>query len=121
MNQIHCTSVYLSMKTTKNIIAAGAIAGALATSVCTSGGAAAAVPPGPQTADQTVQQLVSRGYHVILSKVGTAPLGECTVSAVRPGHTYSRTDSGAPGAGDDIVTTVSGMTVYVDVNCAIGM
>jgi hypothetical protein len=39
------------------------------------------------------------------------------VKAVRPGHTYSRTDSGAPGAGDDIVTTVREMTAYVDVNC----
>ena len=32
-----------------------------------------------------------------------------------PGQTYSRTDSGVPGAGNDIVTTVTGKTVYVDV------
>jgi hypothetical protein len=35
--------------------------------------------------------------------------------AVRPGQTYSRTDSGVPGAGNDIYTTVTDKTVYVDV------
>jgi hypothetical protein len=39
------------------------------------------------------------------------------VNAVRPGQTFSRMDSGAPGAMDDIVTTVTAMTVYVDVAC----
>ena len=67
--------------------------------------------------DQTVSQLQANGYQVILNKVGTAPLNQCTVSAVRPGQTYSRTDSGAPGAGDDLVTTVMSKTVYVDANC----
>ena len=33
------------------------------------------------------------GFHVILNKVGTAPLEQCVVSAVRPGQTYSRIDS----------------------------
>jgi hypothetical protein len=28
-----------------------------------------------------------------------------------------RTDSGAPGAADDLVTTVMGKTVYVDLSC----
>jgi hypothetical protein len=37
------------------------------------------------------------------------------VVAVRPGQTYSRTDSGVPGAGNDISTTVTNKTVYVDV------
>jgi hypothetical protein len=54
---------------------------------------------------------------VIVNKLGTAPLDRCVVSAVRPGQTFSRMDSGAPGAMDDIVTTVTGMTVYVDVAC----
>jgi hypothetical protein len=40
-----------------------------------------------------------------------------TISAVRPGQTFSRTDSGAPGAGSDLVTTVTSKTVYVDVSC----
>jgi hypothetical protein len=45
---------------------------------------------------------------VIINKVGSAPLAQCSVSAVRPCQTYSRTDSGVPGAGgDDLVTTVT--------------
>jgi hypothetical protein len=39
------------------------------------------------------------------------------VDAIRPGQTFSRMDSGAPGAMDDIVTTVTASTVYVDVSC----
>jgi hypothetical protein len=55
---------------------------------------------------------------VIVNKVGSAPLDQCLVSAVRPGQTYSRTDSGVPGAGgDDLVSTVTDRTVYVDVRC----
>lgn len=54
---------------------------------------------------------------VILNKFGTAPLSQCTVRAVRPGQTYSRTDSGVPGAGNDLITTVTGKTVYVTAKC----
>jgi hypothetical protein len=64
-----------------------------------------------------VNSLQARGYNVIVSKVGNAPLDQCTVTAVRPGQTYSRTDSGVPGAGNDIVTTITSQTVYVDVRC----
>ena len=40
---------------------------------------------------------------------------QATIVAVRPGQTYSRTDTGVPGAGNDIYTTVTDKTVYVDV------
>jgi hypothetical protein len=58
-------------------------------------------------------------YNPTMKSFATAAmsLNQCAVSAVRPGQTYSRTDSGAPGAGDDLVTTVTGVTVYVDANC----
>jgi hypothetical protein len=46
-----------------------------------------------------------------------AAMDQCTLSAVRPGQTFSRTDSGVPGAADDLVTTVINKTVYVDVTC----
>ena len=52
-----------------------------------------------------------------MNRIGTAPSDQCTVGAVRPGQTFSRTDSGVPGAGDDLVTTVTNKTVYVDVSC----
>jgi NADPH:quinone reductase-like Zn-dependent oxidoreductase len=92
-------------------------AGAIATAALGSAGAAAAAPSGTIDASQAVGQLQARGFDVIVNKVGTAPLDQCVVSAVRPGQTFSRMDSGAPGAMDDIVTTVTAMTVYVDVAC----
>jgi hypothetical protein len=79
--------------------------------------AAAAAPSGPSSVDQTVNQLKADGYTIVVNKVGAAPTEGCTVSAVRPGQTYSRTDSGTPGAQDDIHTTVTGKTVFVDIAC----
>jgi hypothetical protein len=32
-----------------------------------------------------------------------------------PGQRFARTDSGAPGAGNDVVTTITDKAVYVDV------
>ena len=74
---------------------------------------AAAAPTGP--AQQTINELQAQGYTVIVNRTGTAPLDQATVVAVRPGQTYSRTDTGVPGAGNDIYTTVTDKTVYVDV------
>ena len=76
---------------------------------------AVAAPTGPGNAQQTINQLEAQGYHVIVNRIGTAPLNQATVVAVRPGQTYSRTDTGVPGAGNDIYTTVTDKTVYVDV------
>jgi hypothetical protein len=74
-----------------------------------------AAPTGPGNAQQTISELQSQGYTVIVNRIGNAPLDQATVVAVRPGQTYSRTDSGRPGAGDDVYTTVTNKTVYVDV------
>jgi hypothetical protein len=52
-----------------------------------------------------------------VNRVGTAPPDQCSLNAVRPSQTFSRTDSGVPGADNDIVTTVTTQTVYVDVTC----
>jgi hypothetical protein len=76
---------------------------------------AAAAPTGPGSAQQTISELQGQGYTVIVNRLGTAPLDQATVVAVRPGQTYSRTDTGVPGAGNDIHTTVTDKTVYVDV------
>src|SRR5262249_32275564 len=78
---------------------------------------AAAAPTGPSNVEQTVNQLNAGGYTVIVNKIGAAPAHQCTVAAVRPGQTYSRTDSGTPGAQHDIHTTVTGETVFVDLAC----
>ena len=78
---------------------------------------AVAAPTGPSNIDQTVSQLKADGYTVIVNKVGATVADQCTVAAVRPGQTYSRTDSGTPGAQDDVHTTVTGKTVFVDLAC----
>jgi NADPH:quinone reductase-like Zn-dependent oxidoreductase len=91
--------------------------GAIVTAALGLAGAAAAAPSRAGDASQVVGGLQARGFDVIVNRVGTAPLDQCVVSAVRPGQTFSRMDSGAPGAMDDIVTTVSARTVYVDVAC----
>jgi len=74
---------------------------------------AAAAPSGPGSAQDTINDLKADGYNVIVNRVGGAPLDQATVVAVRPGQTYSRTDSGNPG--DSLATTVTDKTVYVDV------
>jgi hypothetical protein len=74
---------------------------------------AVAAPSGPGNAQDTISSLQARGYNVIVNHVGTTPLDQASVVAVRPGQTYSRTDSGNPG--DDLLTTVTDKTVYVDV------
>ena len=101
----------------KNLVLTTITAGALSSAALGLAGTANAAPSGPSPVDQTVSQLRSQGYHVIVNRVGTASLDQCAVRAVRPGQTFSRSDSGAPGADDDIVTTVTNKTVYVDVAC----
>jgi hypothetical protein len=91
------------------------IGGALAAAVLGLAAPIAAAPTGPGNADQTISQLEAQGYSVIVNRIGTAPLDQATVVAVRPGQTYSRTDSGVPGADDRVVTSVTNKTVYVDV------
>jgi hypothetical protein len=103
-------------KTMKSYTIPVIAAGAMAVAALGLAGAANAAPSGPSAA-QAVSQLQAEGYHVILNKIGNGPLDQCTVSAVRPGQTFSRMDSGAPGAMDDIVTTLTARTVYVDVTC----
>lgn len=98
----------------KKFECAAVAAGALTAAVVGLAAPAAAAPSGVGNAQNTIQNLESQGYHVIISKLGTAPLDQSAVLAIRPGQTYSRTDSGSPG--DDLTTTVTGKTVYVEVS-----
>lgn len=76
-----------------------------------------AAPSEVAAVQDTVNSLRAQGYTVIMNKVGNGPLSQCRVSAVRPGQTYSRSDSGVPGAMMDYTTTIVGRTVYVEVTC----
>lgn len=106
----------------KNIAATvGTIIAAAALGLSAAGTASAA-PSGMSTADQTIGRLQSEGYNVIVSRTGTGPVDQCTVTAVRPGQTYSRTDSGVSGnelgtPGPNIATTVMNKTAYVTLSC----
>src|SRR5262245_49367238 len=77
-------------------------------------GAASAAPANPSSVGTTISGLASRGYRVIVTRVGSAPSNRCTVGQVRPGGTYFRTE---PGAGDDHTVTVVSRTVHLDVVC----
>ena len=78
---------------------------------------AAAAPSGPTSAADAVSSLQAGGYNVIVNHVGMAALDHCTMYTIRPGSTYTRTDSGFPGAGNDVITAVVSKTVFVDANC----
>jgi hypothetical protein len=101
----------------KKILFSSLAAGALASAALGVAGTASAAPSGPSPVDDTISQLRAQGFNVIVSRVDSAAVGQCTLNAVRPGQTFSRVDSGAPGAQDDLVTTVTNKTVYVDVVC----
>ncbi|MBY0286555.1 hypothetical protein [Mycolicibacterium tusciae] len=75
---------------------------------------AAAAPAGPRTVQDTVTSLESNGYKVILNKVGSAPLEQCTVTGVRPGRDVTEFRQNRR---DQLVERVLYTTVYVDASC----
>lgn len=97
----------------KKIGFAAALAGGAAAALIGLAGPAQAAPTGPGSAQDTISELQAQGYTVIVNRTGSTPLDKATVVAVRPGQTFSRTDSGNPG--DSLQTTVTDKTVYVDV------
>jgi hypothetical protein len=88
----------------RNIVI-GALA-AIAIGVAGPAGQAAAAPNGPSNAQQTIKELQSQGYTVIVNRLGSSPLDRASVVAVRPGPNFSRTDT---------LSAVTQRTVYVDV------
>ena len=113
------STTYQHNRPPRSLATAAISAAVLASATLVHAGVAIAAPAGPGTVNQMVSQLQAAGYEVIVNKVATTPLSQCTIDAIRPGQTYARTDSGsgAPGAHDDLVTTITGQTVYVDVAC----
>ena len=91
------------------------VASALTAAIIGLAAPAQAAPTGPGNAQETISALEARGYTVIINRLNSTPLDQATVVGLRPGQTYSRTDSGVPGAQDDITTTITSKTVYVDV------
>ncbi len=69
------------------------------------------------TAQDTINSLEAQGFTVFVHKVGNAPLSQCSVSGVKPGHTTSRTDSGVAGGRDRPIERVESKTINVFVSC----
>jgi len=76
-------------------------------------GPALAAPAGPGNAQKMIAELQSKGYTVIVNRIGNAPIEQANVVGVRDGQTYAQTDSATPG--DSFQTRVLNKTVYVDV------
>jgi len=67
------------------------------------------VPPAPgESATQTIHRLQTEGYRVIESRVGSAGIDKCTVTAVRHGRELSSQEGKLRG---------QSTTVYVDLGC----
>lgn len=98
-------------RTATSILAGMAAVGALSLSNPASAGAA---HTGPNTAAHTVAELEDQGYKVILNKVGSAPLNECTVTAIRPGRQVTEMRSNVR---DRTVERVLYTTIHVDAKC----
>lgn len=97
----------------KNISFAAVAASALAAALIGLAAPVHAAPSGPGNAQQTINELQSEGYTVIVNRIGNAPLEQANVVSVCNGQTYTRTDRSGPG--DDLRTRVLNKTVYVDV------
>lgn len=92
---------------------AAAVSGVLVAVAVGSAGVAAAAPAATGSAQDAMNTLQSRGYTVVLNKVGWGPLYDCTVDSVRPGAAVV----GLVHIGDDVVNQVVYRTVYLTAKC----
>jgi hypothetical protein len=94
-------------------VVTGLTVGAMAIAALVDAQSATAAPSGPVSAQDTVNQLRSEGYRIILNKVGCGSLDQCTVSAVRSGQPVTQLDA----TGDDTTLHELYTPLYVTTNC----
>ena len=95
---------------------AAAIVSGFAAAIIGLAAPAAAAPSGSDNAVQTIGQLRSQGYTVIVNRLGNTPLDQAEVVAVRQGQSYTRINAGQPVFGSQSnYSTVQDNIVYVDV------
>jgi hypothetical protein len=95
---------------------AAAIASGFAAAIIGLATPAAAAPSGSDNAVQTIGQLRSQGYTVIVNRLGNTPLDQAEVVAVRQGQSYTHINAGQPVFGSQRhYSTVQDNIVYVDV------
>lgn len=92
---------------------AAVLGGALVAVAVGTAGAATAAPPTTGSAQDAMNTLKSRGYTVVLNKVGWGPLYDCTVDSVRPGAAIVR----PVHVGGEVVNQVVYRTVYLTAKC----
>ncbi|WP_333889730.1 hypothetical protein [Mycolicibacterium gadium] len=95
---------------------ATAVVGGFAAAIIGMAAPAAAAPSGSDNAVQTIGQLRSQGYTVIVNRLGNTPLDRAEVVAVRQGQTYTHINAGQAVYGSNTnYSTVEDNIVYVDV------
>ncbi|MGZ8748076.1 MAG: hypothetical protein ACXWZ2_13915 [Mycobacterium sp.] len=80
-------------------------------------GVAAAKPPRGGNAYQTIGELESVGYNVVIDRVGNAPIGECFVTNVRNPQEVTQTYPVGKGKDRDYITVVVSRSITVSLNC----
>jgi hypothetical protein len=80
-------------------------------------GIAAAEPTQQGNAYQTIGQLESEGYDVIIDRVGNAPTNQCIVTSVRNPQTQTRSFWVDVGKHRRLVTVVVSRSINVTLNC----
>jgi hypothetical protein len=80
-------------------------------------GAATAKPARGGNAYQTIGQLESAGYTVVIDRVGSAPIGECFVTNVRNPQQVTQTIPVGNGKDREFITVVVSRSITVSLNC----
>ena len=74
---------------------------------------AQAAPSGIGSAQDAVNELEDNGFSVVVKKIGTAPLDQCSVDSVRPvGPMIRPVQNGA-----ELVNQIVYQTVYLTAKC----
>lgn len=80
-------------------------------------GVANAKPANRGNAYQTIGELESAGYNVVIDRVGSAPLSECFVSNVRNPQQVTQTIPVGEGKDREYITVVVSQSITVSLNC----
>jgi hypothetical protein len=79
--------------------------------------APAAAEPARGNAYQTIGELEAAGYHVVVDRVGNAPLDRCTVTDVRNPQEVTRTLLVGRGEFREYITVVVSRSITVSLDC----
>lgn len=78
---------------------------------------ASAQPFQPGNAEQTIAQLKDSGYHVVIDRVGSAPIDQCIVTSVRNPQEVTQRIAVGDRRDRDVVTVVVSRSITVSLNC----